>query len=115
MGLHLLSLAQEAVPLGTSSTVLTFAHRELYLSMTAFTCASWLFCMSAMLLRSFRLCSVHPLSSAQCVLCIGSSCPHQTDASLHPPSCKVGMSCLHLQRPMCCGRQQTRHLLPGNP
>ena len=62
MGLHVLGLLQEAVALDMSSTVLTFAHRELYLSMTAFTCASWPFCMSAMLLRSFRLCAVHSLS-----------------------------------------------------
>ena len=71
MGLHLLGLAQQAVPLGISSTVLTFAHRELYLSMTAFTCASWLFCMSAMLLRSFRLCKMRPLSSAQSCCTLG--------------------------------------------
>ena len=72
MGVHLLGLAQEAVPLRIISAVLTFAHRELYLSMTAFTCASWLFCMSAMLLRSFRLCKVRPLSLARCILYIGS-------------------------------------------
>ena len=36
---------------------LTFARREWYLSMTALICASWLLCMSAMALRSFRPCS----------------------------------------------------------
>ena len=84
MGVRLLGFAQEAVPLEISSTVLTFAHRELYLSMTAFTCASWLFCMSAMLLRSFRLCTVQSLSSAQCMLYINdrpkSGRPYYADA-----------------------------------
>ena len=65
VGLQLLGrhpLQKEAVPLATGRKALTLAHRELYLSMTAFTCASWLFCMSATLFRSFRLCSVQPLS-----------------------------------------------------
>lgn len=38
----------------------TLARREWYLSMTAFTCASWPFCMSAIALRSFRPCSSQP-------------------------------------------------------
>ena len=101
MGLHVLGHMQGAVALHMSSTVLTFAHRELYLSMTAFTCASWPFCMSAMLLRSFRLCVVHSLSSLLSTDCKYSSLdtvPYFADAAMYPSGLESFCNSPHLPK-----------------